>query len=261
MLHTMATEIANKLNARILNQTEFTELALTAFFAGGDLIVEGMPGIGKTIWMRSLEQLTGATCSILDFRTETLKQGFHVKNSNTFMMTILNAMEFETTDSIPLSLTDQFMMKLDIGYPGVTAEKEMLKLYHFGPDPSDASTLDPVCTIHELKQMREEIKSISVEEPIFNYIVKIVETTRRISAAQYGSSPRGSVMLLSAAKTYAALQGRSYVTYDDVNKLAVPVLRHRFTLKPEAEQEGITTTQVIKGILAQIKPTLHAENI
>lgn len=86
-----------------------------------------------------------------------------------------------------------------------------------------------------------------------NYIVSIVETTRRVSACLYGASPRGSVALLLASKAHAAMEGRDYVIPDDVRMLSVPVLGHRVILKPEAEIDGVKAETVIENILSQVK--------
>jgi len=129
----------------------------------------------------------------------------------------------------------------------------MLQMYHEGFNSGKLEDLAPVCHAQDIANVRREIQNVAVEDGVLNYIVSVVETTRRVGAIQYGSSPRGSVALLMAAKAYAALQGRDFVIPDDVHYLATPVLRHRVMLKPEAEIEGITTDQVIEGILAQVK--------
>ena len=128
-------------------------------------------------------------------------------------------------------------------------------MYHQGFNAAKLAetNLQPAANAEAIAQAKQEIKSVTVEDGLFNYIVSVVETTRRMSAVQYGASPRGSVALLLAAKTYAAMNGRDFVIPDDVRYLAAPVLRHRIILKPEAEIDGVTTDSVIETILGQVK--------
>jgi len=182
----------------------------------------------------------------IDGQTHRLEEPF-------FVIATQNPLEYEGTYPLPEALTDRFMMKINITYPGVTAEKEMLQMYHEGFSSGKLADLASVCSALDIAQARHEIQNVAVEDGVFNYIVSIVETTRRVGAVQYGSSPRGSVALLMAAKAYAGLQGRDFVIPDDVRYLALPVLRHRLIIKPEAEIEGITADQIIESILTQVK--------
>jgi len=309
MITNIANNIKTQLNSRILNQENLTDLALTALFAGGHVLIEGVPGLAKTLWARSLAQLLSVTCKRVQFTSDLMPSdiiGTKVYNQQTgefelkkgplhtqlfladeinrtppktqsallevmeeraitidgqtyklnepfFVMATQNPLEYEGTYPLPEALTDRFMMKILVTYPGVAAEKQMLQMYHDGFNHSRLEDIAAVCTEDDITLARQEIQAVAVEDGIFNYIVSVVETTRRIAAVQFGSSPRGSVALLLAAKTYAALQGRDYVIPDDVHFLALPVLRHRVLLKPEAEIEGITSDKVIESILSQVK--------
>jgi MoxR-like ATPase len=170
-------------------------------------------------------------------------------------MATQNPVEYEGTYPLPEALLDRFMMKLNITYPGVAAEKRILQMHHEGFNHVDLALnqLDRVCDAQAVASCREEIAQVQVEETVMNYIVSIVETTRRVAAVRYGASPRGSVALLLASKAYAAMQGRDFVIPDDVRGLCHPVLRHRIIVTPEAEMDGTTTDAVIEGILSQVK--------
>jgi len=309
MTSAIASNIKSKLSTRVLNQENLTDLALTALFAGGHVLIEGVPGLAKTLWAKSLSELLNVQCKRLQFTSDIMPSdilGTKIYNQQTssfelrqgplftqlfladeinrtppktqsallevmeeraitidgtthkldepfFVMATQNPLEYEGTYPLPEALTDRFMMKINITYPGVAAEKEMLQMYHQGFNSGKLEALDPICTAADIAQAREEIKNLAVEDGIFNYIVSLVETTRRVGAVQFGASPRGSVALLLAAKAYAAICGRDFVIPDDVRFLAIPILRHRIILKPEAEIEGITTDQVIEGILSQVK--------
>jgi len=149
--------------------------------------------------------------------------------------------------NLPKPLTDRFMMKLYINYPGVAAEKQILQMHHVGATPDTDHT--PICTLETIAQAKEEVQAVAVEDAIFNYIVSIAETTRRVSAIQTGASPRASISLLQAAKAYAAIKGRDYTTIEDVRSLAIPVLRHRITLRPDAIKEGLHAERIIESII------------
>jgi len=309
MLNELSGNIKTQLNSRVLNQENLTDLALTALFAGGHVLIEGVPGLAKTLWAKSLAQLLNVTCKRLQFTSDIMPSdilGTKVYNQRTsefelrrgplftqlfladeinrtppktqsallevmeeraitidgethrleepfFVMATQNPIEYEGTYPLPEALTDRFMMKLCITYPGVAAEKLMLQMYHNGFNAGKLDDLTPVCTATDIAQARQEIQNVAVEDGVFNYIVSVVETTRRVSAVQFGASPRGSVALLMASKAYAAIQGRDFVIPDDVHFLALPVLRHRIMLKPEAEIEGVTAEQVVESILSQVK--------
>ena len=308
MIKNIADGIKEQINSRVLNQEMLTELALTTLFAGGHVLIEGVPGLAKTLWARSLAQLLSVTCKRAQFTSDLMPSdilGTKVFNQQTgsfelrkgplftqlfladeinrtppktqsallevmeeraitidgqthpmeepfFVMATQNPLEYEGTYPLPEALTDRFMMKIIITYPGVAAEKEMLQMYHQGFNYSKVE--QPICTsAQDIADARQEVQNVTVEDGVFNYIVSLVETTRRVGAVHFGASPRGSVALLLASKTYAAIQGRDYVIPDDVHFLSKPVLRHRIILKPEAEIEGVTTDQVIESILSQVK--------
>jgi MoxR-like ATPase len=142
------------------------------------------------------------------------------------------------------------MMKLLITYPGPAAEKDILRMYD---DGTIHSSVEQVCSTEDIVKCREEISAVRVDESICDYIITIVEFTRRAHVVSIGSSPRGSIATLLCAKTSAAINGRDYVIPDDVRDLALPVLRHRIILRPEAEIDGVKTDEVIENILTQVK--------
>ena len=147
--------------------------------------------------------------------------------------------------ALPTSLTDRFMMKIYINYPGVAAEKQLLINHH---ENTPAEQLVPVFTPETIAQAKQEVQSVAVEGQIFNYIISMIETTRRASAIQIGASPRAGISLLQAAKAYAAISGRDYVTINDVQCMAIPVLRHRITLNPDVVKEGIHADRIIEKL-------------
>ncbi|MCL2404929.1 MAG: MoxR family ATPase [Defluviitaleaceae bacterium] len=153
------------------------------------------------------------------------------------------------TRILPAALTDRFMMKLYVNYPGVAAEKQMLQMHHVNTAHEPQPQPVPVCTPETISQAKQEVQAVAVDDVIFNYIIGITETTRRANAVQIGASPRASISLLMAAKAYAAIAGRDYVTIGDVQGLAIPVLRHRIILRPDAIKEGINADRIIESII------------
>jgi len=153
----------------------------------------------------------------------------------------------DETVNLPKVLVDRFTMKLYVNYPGIAAEKQILQMHHVGTTPETESM--PVCTPESIAQAKQEVQAITVEDAVFNYIVSIAETTRRIGVIQTGASTRASISLLQVAKAYAAINGRDYVTIDDVRSLAIPVLRHRITLRPDAVKQGVQADNIIESII------------
>jgi len=165
-----------------------------------------------------------------------------------------NPVDYEGTYPLPESQLDRFLFKLLVAYPGAEEEQAILARHDRGLDPHDlASTgIAAVAGPHQLAAARAEIGTIRCEQAVLAYVVSIVRATRASPSLSLGASPRGAAMLLRAAKAWAWLSGRDYVTPDDVQALARPTLRHRLLLRPELELEGATADGVLDGILAAV---------
>lgn len=166
-----------------------------------------------------------------------------------------NPVEMDGTYPLPEAQLDRFLFKVKVGYLPRAEEIEVLRRYHSGFDAHDlASTgIKPVVNPQQLAQIRQYIQAVNVEEGILNYIAAITEATRRSADLTLGASTRSGVALLLAAKTYAALHGRDYVSPDDIKALVPSVMRHRVYLRPEAEIEGLDVDGVFRRLLAQIE--------
>ena len=164
-----------------------------------------------------------------------------------------NPVEFEGTYPLPEAQLDRFLMKIRIGYPEAAQEAEILSRYQGGFEVRelDKAGIEPV-SLETLKAVREEIARVRVEPKLFDYIVAIVRATRDSTAASLGASPRAAVAMMSVSKAFAATEGRDFLIPDDVKSAALPILRHRLLLKPEADLEGITPDQVIGEVVAGI---------
>jgi MoxR-like ATPase len=149
------------------------------------------------------------------------------------------------------------LLKVLLEYPPSEVEIEVLRRHHSGFKTMDleAAGITPVVHLDGLKAMRAEVEAVTVEDRIFNYIYETVSATRKANDILVGASPRAGIALLNCGKALAALRGRNFVIPDDVKELALPVLRHRVLLRPEAEIEGLTVDRVLQSLVdAQIVP-------
>ena len=164
-----------------------------------------------------------------------------------------NPIEYEGTYPLPEAQLDRFLLKLKVGYPSAEQEQEVLRRHDEGLDPHDvASLVRPVATAADLTAARALVDEVRVEPPVLAYVVSLARATRDSSSLALGVSPRGSAMLLHAAKAWAWLSGREFVTPDEVKAIAKPALRHRVQLRPEVELEGATVDGVLDGVLASV---------
>jgi MoxR-like ATPase len=165
-----------------------------------------------------------------------------------------NPVEYEGTYPLPEAQLDRFLFKLHVGYPTAEQEIEVLARHDRGLDPHDleAAGVRPVASAADLARARSEIDALTVEPPVLGYIVEIARATRVSPSLTLGVSPRGAASLLHAAKAWAWLAGRGFVTPDEVKAVAKPALRHRLQLRPEVELEGATADGVLDGILATV---------
>jgi MoxR-like ATPase len=164
-----------------------------------------------------------------------------------------NPIEYEGTYPLPEAQLDRFLLKLVVGYPSAEQEAEVLRRHDEGLDPHDiGSVVRPVASAQDLAAARVEVDAVRVEEPVLDYVVGLARATRASASLALGVSPRGSAMLLHAAKAWTWLSGREFVTPDEVKAIAKPALRHRVQLRPEVELEGVTVDHVLDGVLATV---------
>lgn len=294
----------------IVGQEVVFEQIAIAFFAGGHVLLEGVPGTAKTLMAKTLARLIQTGFNRIQFTADLmpsdvvgtqvfkLNQGtFYLKQGPIFAQIVLadeinrapaktqsalleameerqvtiegerhllgdpfmvlatqNPVEYEGTYPLPEAQLDRFMFKVLVDYPPEAVENEVLRRYHQGFDARQIDEIDlrPILHPAELPTLRQEVRAITVEEGILRYITQLANASRRSPDLMLGGSPRASITLLLAAKTYAALQGRSYVTPDDIKYVLAPTYRHRIILRPEAEIEGLDADAVIRRIAAGV---------
>ena len=165
-----------------------------------------------------------------------------------------NPVEYEGTYPLPEAQLDRFLFKLQVPYPSAEQEAAVLERHASGFDPHDlaASGLRAVSGPEVLDAARAEVAGVRIEAPVIGYIVSLCRATREAPSMALGVSPRGAAMLLLASKAWAWLAGREFVTPDEVKVMAMPTLRHRVRLRPEAELDGVTPDSALAGILAGV---------
>jgi MoxR-like ATPase len=166
-----------------------------------------------------------------------------------------NPIEYEGTYPLPEAQLDRFMFKILMPYSPPSAEVEILRRIHHGFDPHnvESSGIQKAMSAEQVLEIRKAIHAVTVEDGILAYIANVNAASRRSPDLLLGASARAATHVLAAAKTFAALQGRDFVTPDDVKYVIPPVFRHRVLLKPEAEIEGLDADAVISRILAQVE--------
>ena len=166
-----------------------------------------------------------------------------------FVIATQNPVEYEGIYPLPEAQLDRFMFKLILDYPDEASELNILKAHvpHFGQRKDQ---VQPLLSPEDIRALRKQLMDIVVEDSIIAYITAIIRKTRESRKVQLGASPRAGIAVLMASKTWALLDGRTYVTPDDVKLVARPALRHRILLSAQAEMEGGTSDVIIQEALA-----------
>jgi MoxR-like ATPase len=165
-----------------------------------------------------------------------------------------NPIEYEGTYPLPEAQLDRFLLKLTMPLPSRPDEMSVVTRHAEGFDPRDlaGAGIRPVAGVADLAAGRAAVRAVTIAPEVIGYVVDLARATRESPSLQLGVSPRGATALMSAARAWAWLSGRDYVTPDDVKALARPALRHRVGLRPEAELEGVTTDAVLDGVLGVV---------
>ena len=164
-----------------------------------------------------------------------------------------NPVEQEGTYKLPEAQLDRFLLKVTVDYPSAEEELEILRRHQERHDLVKLTDIAPVLTRADVQELRRRTDSLYVEPSLLNYIVQIVRQTRLSKAVYLGASPRASVGLLRASKAYACLQGRDFVTPEDVKFVAPYVLQHRIVLTAEAEMEGWSDVKAVRRLIDKVE--------
>lgn len=313
MTDSLGTAFADTFNAMtgniervIYGKTDVVRLALVAMLAEGHLLLEDVPGVGKTMLARAISgsvagswrriqftpdllpsDVTGvsiynqrsqqfefhpgpvfanvvvadeinraspktqaALLEVMEERVVTVDGAGHHPPRPFLVIGTQNPIELEGTYRLPEAQLDRFMISTSVGYPDLPAEVEVLRSHSAQSQPVDA--IRPVVTAEQVRGLIDFASRIHVSDAAFGYIAAIADATRRANDLRLGVSPRGGLALLKAARVYAAAGARNFVSFDDVNYLAQPVLSHRVILTPEAELSGTTASDVINRVVGSV---------
>ena len=302
-------QVRQQIQTVIVGQNNAIDLLLTAIIADGHVLLEGVPGVAKTLMAKVMAKLIDARFSRLQFTPDLMPSDvlgttvFNMKNSEfdfhkgpifadivlvdeinrapaktqaalfevmeehqasidsvTYdlgqIFTVVatqNPVEQEGTYKLPEAQLDRFLMKIVIPYPPMELEVEMLKKHQENERLTKLDNLHPIITKEELLQFRSLMSRVYIEESLLRYIVQVVNLTRTSKAVYLGASPRAAVAMLRAAKSYALMQGRDFVTPDDIKFVAPSVLQHRLLLTADAEMEGFDTMRLVQSLLDQVE--------
>ncbi len=295
----------------IIGYEQVVDQALIAIFSGSHALIEGVPGIAKTLLVRTLAHvmhcdfariqftpdlmptdITGTHvfnlqtnefslvkgpvfCSFLladeinrapaktqsallqamQERTVTIDRETHSLSPNFTVFATQNPIEYEGTYPLPEAQKDRFMLKITMDPPGKDAELTLARrmLGKDAPENTLASgAVRQIITPEVLTKLRMALEGILVKADLVSYVVDIVRKTRTHQSVLVGAGPRATQALLLSSRAFAAINGRDFVTPDDIKAMAYPVLEHRLILRPEYEIEGLTIREVIENILKEI---------
>ena len=304
-LSNAVSSIRNEIKKIIVGQDEMVKLIITALLADGHVLIEGVPGVAKTLTAklvaksvdagfsriqftpdlmpsdvlgtpvfnpkeavfefrkgpifstvalvdeinRAPAKTQSALLEIMEERQATIDGKTYAMASPFMVLATQNPVEQEGTYRLPEAQLDRFLFKITVPYPSEAEEANMLSQFHSMGNRSALETIQPVLKAAQVIALRQQIKNQIIEEKLLQFIARLVSQTRNHKSIYLGASPRASLALMNASKATAAMQGRDFVTPDDILSVATPVLRHRIILSPDKEMEGITEDEVIKQIV------------
>ena len=284
-------ELKSRIASVIVGQERTVDLVLTAILANGHVLIEGVPGVAKTLLARLTARLIDADFSRVQFTPDLMPSDvlgttvFNMKTNEfdfhrgpvfaniilveerqasidgtTYRMgelyTILatqNPVEQEGTYKLPEAQLDRFLMKITMDYPSLDEEINILERHHTNAALVKLEEIQPVITREELLSLRRLTEKVFVDRTLLQYIALIAQQTRTSKAVYLGASPRASVAMLQASKAYALLQGRDFVTPEDIKFVAPYVLQHRLILTAEAEMEGYSPVKVTQRLIDKVE--------
>jgi MoxR-like ATPase len=309
MLSEAVTGIKAQIGKVIVGQQEMIELLIAAVLADGHVLIEGVPGVAKTLTAKLLARCIDVPFSRIQFTpdlmpsdvlgtsvfnpqtaTFTFRRGpifsnvvlideinrspaktqaalFEVMeekqityDGTTYLMeapfivlATQNPIEQEGTYRLPEAQLDRFLFKIEVKYPTLEEEVKILEFSHAGKTANFGEEIQPLLSAQQIMQYRHVVTNLHIEEKVMRYIAEVVYETRNNKALFLGASPRASVAVLKASKAIAVINGRDFVTPDDIKKVIPSVLRHRVILTPEKEMEGGTPDEVINAIVKKIE--------
>lgn len=301
----LADQVTSNVGEVIVGKNREVRLVLIALLCRGHVLIEDVPGVGKTVLAKSIARSVGCIFKRIQFTPDLLPSdvtGVSIFNQQTMnfeyrpgpivaqivladeinratpktqsalleameeaqitvdgtthplpspfvVLATENPIEYEGTFPLPEAQLDRFLVRLSLGYPGRTNELQILenqKQTH----PLDG--IGQVVTNEDLIEAQKAIKDVHVDQRLKEYMVDLVEATRQHEQVYLGSSPRGSLALFDTSRAWAAMQGRDFVTPDDIKDLAEPTLAHRIIVSPAARMRNIDSRGIVREILSSV---------
>ena len=302
-------KIKKELQKVIVGQKDMMDLLIVALLADGHVLIEGVPGVAKTITAKLLARTIDVGFSRIQFTPDLMPSDilgtsvFNVKTSEfefkkgpifssmilideinrapaktqaalfevmeekqitidgqTFqlqepfvVLATQNPIEQEGTYRLPEAQLDRFLFKINVDYPNADEELQILLKEQALENTTKASKIETVISGAKIVEFRNLVNQIKIEENLLKYIANIVVNTRTNSFLYLGASPRASIAILGASKAFAAIEGRDFVTPEDIKRATIPVLQHRVIVTPEREMEGLTSKQIIEQIIEAVE--------
>lgn len=308
-LNQLINQIKFEIQKVIIGQEKNIDLLLVGLFAKGHVLIEGVPGIAKTLSAKLLAKAINSDFSRIQFTPDLMpsdvlgttifnmsKSEFEFNQGPIFSNIVLideinrapaktqaalfevmeefqvsidgqtykmdepfwvlatqNPIEQEGTYRLPEAQLDRFLMKIEFDYPNEDEEVNILNTKHERRGNLEIQEISKVIDANQIQALQKIVQEVHIDENLRKYIVQIVQNTRKHSGVILGASPRASVSVMTAAKAFAAIRGRDFVTPDDIKQIVAPVLHHRLILTPEKEMEGILAKEIINEILEGIE--------
>jgi len=309
LLNQRVLRIKQEIGKVVVGQEKIIDLLLAGIFTGGHVLLEGVPGIAKTLTAKLVAKALSVSFSRIQFTPDLMPTDvtgttvFNMKTSEfsfnkgpMFANVVLideinrapaktqsslfevmeerqitvdgttypmafpflviatqNPIEQEGTYRLPEAQLDRFLFRLKLDYPTLDQEINILRKFKNDFSTRMIEDVQPVISASDLKESQSLVEKIHIKDEIIEYIAKLVENTRNNGDLMLGASPRASLAILRAAKAIAAMNGRDFVTPDDVKYVAFPVLNHRIILTAEREIEGVEVEDVIKEIAEKVE--------
>jgi MoxR-like ATPase len=308
-LQTAVHAIRNEISKIIIGQEQFIDMLIASILADGHSLIEGVPGVAKTITAKLIAKTMDVGFSRIQFTPDLMPSDvlgtsiynmseatFDFKKGPIFSNIVLideinrapaktqaalfevmeerqitidgktypmqppflvfatqNPIEQEGTYRLPEAQLDRFLFKIEVDYPNLDEEIAILETHHNRKGIKPTNVIKSVLTAAKVAELQKLTAQVRIETNLMKYIAQVVTATRDNAFLFLGASPRASLAILAASKAFAAMQGRDFVSPDDIKRAAIPVLQHRVIVTPEREMEGISTKQVIKQLLESIE--------